>query len=114
MRGENLNRMAGPESERRDRSTRDALMDAALDLLEERGVLADTAKRRQDNVGWKIVTDAGSGARLGIPTKLAPQQSSDATGARWSSSTGTIQIQLARRDRPGVNLPHCTPKRRTI
>src|SRR5229473_1844898 len=56
-----------------------------------------SARRRQDNVGWKIVTDAGSGVRLGIPTKLVPQQSSDANGAKWSSSTGTIQIQLARR-----------------
>jgi len=64
---------------------------------QERGALAETARRRQDNVGWKIVTDAGSGVRLGIPTKLVPQQSSDANGARWSSSTGTIQIQLARR-----------------
>ena len=64
---------------------------------QERGVLAETAKRRQDNVGWKIVTDAGTGARLGIPTKLVPQQSSDANGAKWTSSTGTIQIQLARR-----------------
>jgi peptidoglycan hydrolase-like protein with peptidoglycan-binding domain len=64
---------------------------------QERGVLAETAKRRQDNVGWKIVTDAGTGARLGIPTKLVPQQSSDANGAKWSSSTGTIQIQLSRR-----------------
>jgi len=27
-------------------------------------------KRRQDNAGWKIITDAGTGARLGIPTKL--------------------------------------------
>jgi peptidoglycan hydrolase-like protein with peptidoglycan-binding domain len=64
---------------------------------QERGVLAETAKRRQENVGWKIVTDAGSGVRLGIPTKLVPQQSSDANGAKWSSSTGTIQIQLSRR-----------------
>jgi peptidoglycan hydrolase-like protein with peptidoglycan-binding domain len=64
---------------------------------QERGVLAETAKRRQDNVGWKIVTDAASGVRLGIPTKLVPQQSSDANGAKWSSSTGTIQIQLSRR-----------------
>jgi peptidoglycan hydrolase-like protein with peptidoglycan-binding domain len=64
---------------------------------QERGVLAETAKRRQDNVGWKIVTEAGTGARLGIPTKLVPQASSDANGAKWSSSTGTIQIQLARR-----------------
>jgi peptidoglycan hydrolase-like protein with peptidoglycan-binding domain len=64
---------------------------------QERSVLAETARRRQDNVGWKIVTEAGTGARLGLPTRLVPQQSSDATGAKWSSSTGTIQIQLARR-----------------
>jgi peptidoglycan hydrolase-like protein with peptidoglycan-binding domain len=64
---------------------------------QERSVLAETARRRQGEVGWKIVTDPGTGARLGMPTKLVPQQSSDAGGARWSSSTGTIQIQLARR-----------------
>ena len=64
---------------------------------QERGELADTARRRQENVGWKVVTDAGTGARLGLPTKLVPQQSSDGNGARWSSSTGTIQIQLSRR-----------------
>jgi peptidoglycan hydrolase-like protein with peptidoglycan-binding domain len=63
----------------------------------ERSVLAETARRRQDNVGWKIVTDASTGVRLGIPTKLVPQQSADASGAKWSSSTGTIQIQVARR-----------------
>src|SRR6201994_2495095 len=34
---------------------------------QERSVLADTAKRRRDNAGWKIVTDAGSGVQLGIP-----------------------------------------------
>ena len=64
---------------------------------QERQVLAETAKRRQENVGWKIVTDPGSGVRLGIPSKLVPQQSSDANGAKWSSTTGTIQIQLVRR-----------------
>jgi peptidoglycan hydrolase-like protein with peptidoglycan-binding domain len=64
---------------------------------QERGVLAETAKRRQDNVGWKIVTEAGTGARLGLPTKLVPQQSFHVDAAKWSSSTGTIQIQLSRR-----------------
>ena len=63
----------------------------------ERSVLAETAKRRRDDVGWKIVTDPGTGAQLGIPTRLVPQQSSDASGAKWSSATGTIQIQLSRR-----------------
>jgi peptidoglycan hydrolase-like protein with peptidoglycan-binding domain len=64
---------------------------------QERGVLADTAKRKQESVGWKIVTDPGTGVRLGVPTKLVPQQSSEANGAKWTSATGTIQIQLARR-----------------
>jgi peptidoglycan hydrolase-like protein with peptidoglycan-binding domain len=68
---------------------------------QERGVLADTAKKRQENVGWKIVADPGTGVRLGIPTKLVPQQSSDANGAKWTSPTGTIQIQLARRKEAG-------------
>ena len=64
---------------------------------QERGVLADTAKRKQESVGWKIVTDPGTGVRLGVPTKLVPQQSSDANGARWTSTTGTVQVQLSRR-----------------
>ena len=64
---------------------------------QERGILADTARKRQENVGWKIVTDAGTGARLGLPTKLVPQQSADASGAKWTSATGTVQIQLSRR-----------------
>ena len=64
---------------------------------QERGALADTAKRRRENVGWKIVTDPATGVRLGIPGKLVPQQSSDANGTKWSSPTGTIQVVLARR-----------------
>jgi peptidoglycan hydrolase-like protein with peptidoglycan-binding domain len=64
---------------------------------QERVALAEAAKQLKGNVGWKIVTDAGSGVRLGLPTKLVPQQSSDANGARWSSSNGTIQIVLTRR-----------------
>jgi peptidoglycan hydrolase-like protein with peptidoglycan-binding domain len=65
---------------------------------QERNVLADTAKRRQENVGWKIVTDAGTGVRLGLPGKLVPQQTSDANGTKWSSPTGTIQVVLTWRN----------------
>ena len=64
---------------------------------QERSVLAETAHRRQENVGWKLVTDAASGVRLGIPTKLVPQQTSDANGIKWSSPTGTVQVLLTRR-----------------
>jgi len=68
---------------------------------QERADLADTAKRKQSGVGWKIITDAGTGVRLGIPAKLVPQQSSDASGAKWSSPTGTIQVLLSRRKEAG-------------
>jgi peptidoglycan hydrolase-like protein with peptidoglycan-binding domain len=64
---------------------------------QERGVLADTARQRQESVGWKIITDSGTGMRLGIPTKLVPRQTSDANGAKWTSPTGTVQIVLSRR-----------------
>lgn len=64
---------------------------------QERGVLADTARRRQENVGWKIVTEPATGARLGIPAKLVPQLTSDASGTKWTSPTGTIQALLTRR-----------------
>src|SRR5580704_13134676 len=64
---------------------------------QERSVLAETARRRQDNVGWKLVTDTVTGSRLGIPTKLVPQQTSDANGTKWTSPTGTIQVWLTRR-----------------
>ena len=68
---------------------------------QERSLLAETARRRQDSVGWKIVTDGPTGARLGIPTKLVPQQASDADGTKWSSPTGTVQVVLARRKEAG-------------
>ncbi len=64
---------------------------------QERGALGESAKRKQDSVGWKIQTDPGTGVRLGIPTRLVPQQASDANGTRWTSASGTIQILLARR-----------------
>ncbi|WP_249143908.1 serine protease [Bradyrhizobium lablabi] len=65
--------------------------------LQERGALADTARKRQENVGWRIVAEPATGARLGIPTKLVPQLTSDASGAKWTSPTGTIQVVLTRR-----------------
>ena len=63
----------------------------------ERSVLAETGRRRRENAGWKIVTDAPTGAQLGIPTKLVPQQTSDADGTKWSSASGTVQVLLTRR-----------------
>src|ERR1700744_4348230 len=63
----------------------------------ERAVLAETGRRRRETAGWKIVTDAPTGAQLGLPTKLVPQQTSDANGTKWSSPTGIIQVLLTPR-----------------
>jgi len=68
---------------------------------QERSVLAQTARRRQEQVGWKMVTDPGTGVQLGIPAKLVPQQTSDAGGAKWSSSGGAIEVLLTRRKQAG-------------
>jgi hypothetical protein len=68
---------------------------------QERALLAETARRRQESVGWKIVIDPGTGVRLGIPTKLAPQQTSDTNGIKWSSSSGSVQLVLTRRKEAG-------------
>lgn len=64
---------------------------------QERAALAETARRKQDSVGWKIVTEPTSGAQLGIPGKLVPQQVTDANGSKWTSPTGTVQVLLSRR-----------------
>ncbi|WP_439372160.1 serine protease [Bradyrhizobium sp. DASA03120] len=64
---------------------------------QERSALAETARRKQDSVGWKIVVEPTSGARLGIPSKLVPQQAGDANGSKWTSPTGTVQVVLSRR-----------------
>lgn len=70
---------------------------------QERGLLAAAAKKPRDNVGWKIVTDMVTGAKLGIPGKLVPQQISDAGGSKWQSTSGTIQVLLTRRKEEGLS-----------
>lgn len=69
---------------------------------QERGVLAADAKKLQDNVGWKIVSEPISGARIGLPSKLVPLIVSDVNGTKWSSATGTIQIEFLRRKEAGA------------
>jgi peptidoglycan hydrolase-like protein with peptidoglycan-binding domain len=69
---------------------------------QERGALTEAAKKLQEHVGWKIVSDPVTGARLGLPTRLVPTMLGDAGGTKWSSATGTIQIEVARRKETGA------------
>ncbi len=71
---------------------------------QERTALAAASKKAQDNVGWKVVTDMVTGARVGIPGKLLTQQTNDANGTRWSAPQGTVQVQLARRKEAGATI----------
>src|SRR5262245_53641354 len=46
---------------------------------EERETLAADAKKKQADVGWRLVTEP-SGIRLGVPSKLAPQATRGKSG----------------------------------
>jgi hypothetical protein len=47
-------------------------------------------------VGWRIIDDPATGARLGVPSALVPQASLTRNGSRWASAHGTIQIETFR------------------
>lgn len=69
---------------------------------QEREQLAATAKKLQANVGWKLIGDPGTGMRTGLPSKLAPQQTTDANGTHWRSASGAVEISLTRRKQADI------------
>jgi hypothetical protein len=73
---------------------------------QERTTLAAAARKLQNDVGWKVAQDPINGIRLGVPTKLVPQMSSiaPATGSKWSSAQGQIQIETWRLRDSGLTL----------
>lgn len=77
----------------------------------EREALAGEAKKLKDHAGWKLVDDA-NGARLGIPSKLAPNQSAGESGSKWSSAQGQIQIETWSVKGEGVTLASIAERER--
>src|SRR5581483_10056665 len=61
----------------------------------ERGPAAAPASF-PDSVGWRLIEDETTGARLGLPEKLVPRVSASRVGSRWSSAQGQIQIETFR------------------
>jgi S1-C subfamily serine protease len=47
-------------------------------------------------VGWRVIDDLATGARLGVPSALVPQASPTRNGSRWTSTHGTILIETFR------------------
>jgi hypothetical protein len=77
-----------------------AAMNSYADMPEAERVALQSdlaAGKGQDaNLGWRLIEDSATGARLGVPEKLVPNASASRTGSRWSSAQGQIQIETFR------------------
>jgi peptidoglycan hydrolase-like protein with peptidoglycan-binding domain len=62
----------------------------------ERDALAAAAKGPAAAVGWRLLDDPKTGARLGVPEKLVPHSGVSRSGSRWTSAQGQIQIETFR------------------
>lgn len=62
----------------------------------ERLALTELVKPMQEQVGWRTVQDAATGARLGLPGKLVPNASAGKAGSLWSSAQGQVRIETFR------------------
>ena len=71
---------------------------------QERALLAAAAKSRQALVGWSMVDDAVTGARIGLPAKQVPNKSQGKNGTRWSSAQGQVQVETFKIREPGTTL----------
>jgi hypothetical protein len=71
---------------------------------QERALLANAAKAKQTQVGWTIVEDASTGARLGVPAKQVPNKAQGRSGTRWSSAQGQVVIETFKVREPGTTL----------
>jgi len=71
----------------------------------ERASLAAAAKPKQEAVGWRMVQDLVTGARLGIPSKLMPNTQVSGGISKWSSSRGEVQAETFRIAQLGALAP---------
>lgn len=79
--------------------------ETGLLTAEERARLAAAVKAQQEQVGWRLVEDdVIAGARLGIPAKLAVKSERGASGTRWFSARGEVQIETFREKMAGAQL----------
>ena len=60
---------------------------------QQRAQLAAAASGPQQAVGWRVIDDAATGARFGLPEKLVSRSGASPGGSRWSSGRGQIQIE---------------------
>jgi peptidoglycan hydrolase-like protein with peptidoglycan-binding domain len=71
----------------------------------ERAALSAAAKPRQEAVGWRMVQDLVTGARVGIPGKLMPNTQVSGGISKWTSSRGEVQAETFRITGAATTLP---------
>ena len=71
---------------------------------QERAALAAAAKPKQDAVGWRIVDDLATGARIGIPSKLMPNAAVSGGISRWASQRSETSAETFRIAQAGTTL----------
>jgi len=69
---------------------------AARRPKEDADPLAEVPSFSAEAVGWQLIEDSKTGARLGLPEKLVPRAGVSRTGSRWTSAQGQIQIETFR------------------
>ena len=84
-----------PHAQTKNTAKGDNEREGAILAALERGS-AGTPASFTDSVGWRLIEDTATGARLGLPQKLVPRASASRIGSRWSSAQGQIQIETFR------------------
>jgi hypothetical protein len=70
--------------------------EAGLLATPEGDPLAAAVNFSTEAVGWRLIEDPATGARLGLPEKLVPRAGAARTGSHWSSAQGQIQVETFR------------------
>lgn len=69
----------------------DGILDAS-----ERAALTKAADAARQAVGWKVLAEPASGARIGYPSRLMPTAKTMAAGALYSDAKGTLALNVER------------------
>jgi hypothetical protein len=80
---------------------------------QQRADLVTQAKSLQVQLGWKVVADIASGARLGLPQKLLTNLRIDNQGARWSSPQGNVSVTVVKLSEKGLTLAAMAEREKT-
>ncbi|HZP75796.1 MAG TPA: serine protease [Pseudolabrys sp.] len=71
---------------------------------QERATLLAAAARHEEEFGWRVIDDAATGARIGVPTKKLPIVTEQRNGTRWTARHGDLILESFRTQNPDITL----------